>query len=74
MVNGTKIKEKDYVNTIINNINDSSNKELLSCLEILNKDFEETKTSVINLTQHLDTVELLYNKVFKEYKKRNNVP
>ena len=36
-----------------------------------NKDFELTKESVIKMTKHLDNLEISYNTILKEYKKRN---
>ena len=40
-------------------------------LEFINKDFELTKESVIKMTKHLDNLEISYNTILKEYKKRN---
>jgi exonuclease VII small subunit len=64
------MEERDKVNEILKNITDSTNKELIFCLEFFNNDFEQTKQSIIKLTSHLDKTELLYNKVLKEYEKR----
>ena len=64
--------ERDVINNILKNINESTNKELITCLDYLTEDFEQTKNSIIKLTKHLDSVELLYNKVLKEYQKRTN--
>jgi adenine-specific DNA glycosylase len=36
------------------------------------EDFVKTKNSIINLTLYLDNLEITYNKVLKEYQKRNN--
>ena len=64
------MEERNTINEILKNINDSTNKELKICLDFLNNDFEQTKNSIIKLTKHLDTTEILYNKVLKEYEKR----
>jgi hypothetical protein len=63
---------RELVNNVIKNIEESTNKELLYCLEFLGADFEQTKNSILKLTTHIDNVELLYNKILKEYQKRNN--
>jgi len=63
----------EIIRNVIKNLNESTNKELLISLEYLNNDFEQTKTSIINLTKHLDNTEIAYNKILEEYKKRNNV-
>jgi hypothetical protein len=64
------MEERNKINEILKNIGDSTNKELKFCLDFLNEDFEQTKTSIIKLTKHLDNTEILYNKVLKEYEKR----
>jgi hypothetical protein len=64
------MNEKDKINNIIQNLSDSTNKELEFCLEFLTKDFEQTKSSIIKLTKHLDAIEIVYNNILKEYKKR----
>jgi hypothetical protein len=62
----------EVVRSTIRNLNESTNKELLISLEYLNNDFEQTKSSIINLTKHLDNTEIVYNKILEEYKKRTN--
>lgn len=64
------MNEKDKINNIIQNLSDSTNKELEFCLEFFTKDFEQTKSSIIKLTKHLDAIEIVYNNILKEYKKR----
>jgi hypothetical protein len=62
----------EVVRNTIKSLNESTNKELLISLEYLNNDFEQTKSSIINLTKHLDNTEIVYNKILEEYKKRTN--
>ena len=56
---------------IINEHKTRSNKDLVLALEFIKKDFELTKESVIKMTKHLDNLEISYNTILKEYKKRN---
>jgi hypothetical protein len=58
--------------SIISDLESSSNKEVTSALDFLKTDFEETKSMIIDLTNHLDNIEALYNQVLLEYNKRNN--
>jgi hypothetical protein len=58
--------------SIISDLESSSNKEVTSALDFLKNDFEETKSMIIDLTNHLDNIEALYNQVLLEYNKRNN--
>jgi hypothetical protein len=63
--------EKDKLLDIINNIENSSNKDLFSAIELLNEEFENTKQLIIEMTKHLDTVEEYYNKINNEIEKRH---
>ncbi len=56
---------------VINDPSSSSNSELTLALDIINNDYETTKDTIIKLTYHLDSLEENYNKILKEYKKRN---
>ena len=48
----------------------STNKDLLETMDFLQNDFEETKKNIIKLTRHLDSSEIIYNKILNEYKSR----
>ena len=64
--------EIEKFKSIINDIENSPNKDLTSVMDFINEDFVKTKNSIINLTLYLDNLEITYNKVLKEYQKRNN--
>jgi hypothetical protein len=53
---------KDYEN--------KSNKDLFDAVNILYEEYEKTKELIIDLTRHLETVEILYNNVNDEVGKR----
>ena len=55
---------------ISNDVENKSNKDLFSSLEILSLEFEKTKTLIVDLTRHLESVELMYDKINKEIGKR----
>lgn len=46
------------------------NKDLEFGLQEISKDFEDTKSLIVKLTVHLDSLEKTYNDILKEYKKR----
>jgi hypothetical protein len=71
MIKSSKI-DIEKLNSIITEIKSSGNQELIQALDFLSEDFEETKQMIINLSQHLDNVENLYNKILNEYNLRNN--
>jgi hypothetical protein len=53
---------KDYQN--------KSNKDLFDAVNLLYEEYEKTKELIIDLTKHLETVEILYNNVNDEMGKR----
>ena len=57
---------------IIKNYKSSPNKDLIFVLEKLQEDFNQTKNAIIKLTHQLDKVEITYNLILTEYKKRTN--
>jgi predicted RND superfamily exporter protein len=63
--------EKDKLIDVINNIENTSNKDLFSAIDLLNEEFENTKQLLIDITKHLDTVEEYYNLINKEIEKRH---
>ena len=50
---------------------DKPNKDILNEMSSLKEEFDKTKSLVINLTHHLDSLEKAYNKLNEEMKKRN---
>ena len=67
------MKERDKINNIVNNLNDSSNNEIIYALDFLNVDFEQTKDAIVRMTKHLDTVEVVYDKLLKELENRTKI-
>lgn len=60
----------EKINEIILNYKDKPNKDLLSIMEILETEFEKTKSLIIDLTNHLDKTQENYNLINEEYIKR----
>lgn len=66
------IREKEKIEQIINDYKTSSNKDLIMVMSHLQEDFNETKDLIINLTHHLDNIEITYNNILKEFQNRTN--
>ena len=66
-------KDSDKVTRIIKDYKSSSNKDLVFAMDFIQKDFNFTKERIIELTNHLDKLETLYNKVLNEYQSRTKV-
>jgi predicted transcriptional regulator len=62
--------EKNRIIEIAQDVENKSNKDLFLVLEELSSEFENTKSLIIDLTRHLESVEDLYNKVNREIEKR----
>jgi hypothetical protein len=58
---------------IINDYKSRSNKDLIFVMDLIKEDFEQTKTTLIKLTEHLDKLETTYDVILKEYNNRTNV-
>lgn len=56
---------------VANDVESKSNNDLLLAASELYDEFENTKQLIIDLTRHLDSVEILYNRVNKEIEKRH---
>lgn len=63
--------DEERIKKIIVEYESRPNKDLVEAMDFLQNDFEDTKKTIIRLTRHLDGTEAVYNKLLKEYKKRN---
>lgn len=57
---------------IIKDYKSLPNKDLEYGLKQISEDFEETKSLLVKLTHHLDSLEKSYNDILEEYKSRNS--
>ena len=62
--------DKNKLIEIAKDSSNKSNKELYEALGVLHEEYEKTKTLIIDLTRHLDSIESLYNNVNSEIDKR----
>jgi hypothetical protein len=62
--------EKDKLIEIAKDPKNKSNKDLFLVVNELHEEFEKTKKLIVDLTRHLETVEILYNDVNNEIEKR----
>lgn len=68
-----KKEELDNIIKEQKNLRDLPNTVLVEFMDLLSKDFDATKNSIIQQTYYLDKVEELYNNVLKTYEGRKNV-
>lgn len=62
--------EKEKLIKIIESVEDIPNKDLAEAANELFEEFNKTKETIIDLTRHLDSIEVSYNKVNNELKNR----
>ena len=65
-----KQEQTEKVINIIKDYKSSSNKDLIFAMDFIQQDFKLTKDSLVNLTHHLDKLEITYNLILKEYENR----
>jgi hypothetical protein len=65
-----KQEQTEKVINIIQDYKSSSNKDLILVMDFIQQDFKLTKESLVNLTHHLDKLEITYNLILKEYENR----
>jgi hypothetical protein len=58
---------------IANDVQNKSNNDLMLVATELYDEFEKTKQLIIDLTRHMDGIEVLYNKVNKEIENRTKL-
>ena len=63
-------KDSEKVTNIIKDYKSVSNKDLMFAMNFIQEDFNFTKEKIIELTNHLDKLEVVYNKVLQEYQNR----
>lgn len=63
-------KDSEKVTNIIKDYKSVSNKDLMFAMDFIQEDFNFTKEKIIELTNHLDKLEIVYNKVLQEYQNR----
>lgn len=62
--------DKEKLQKILNTAENASNKDLIDAISLLEEEFEKTKSLIIDLTHHLDSIEHAHKEINAEYKKR----
>jgi hypothetical protein len=62
--------DKDKLLEVIKNVKDKSNKDLFESRDLLQDEFEKTKQLIIDLTRHMEAVEINYEIINTEIGKR----
>jgi len=62
----------EELTTIVKEVNDRPNSDLIKAMDFLREDFDQTKETIVQLTHHLDNIETMYDIIHKEFRNRNN--
>ena len=65
----TKLELETIVSQLPN-LKNLPNNVLINFMDLLTTDFEDTKKKLLELTNHLDSVEEYYNTIIKEFENR----
>ena len=66
----TKKETSEKALNIIKEYKTQSNKDLIFAMDIIQKDFNVTKETLLKLTHHIDKLESTYNLILKEFESR----
>ncbi len=68
------MNEQDFTKAkdIIANYKNKSNNDLTFAMDIIQKDFDFTKETLIKMSEHLDKLEKSYGVLLTEYQSRKN--
>lgn len=64
--------DKEKIIEVSGDVENKSNKDLFLVVNELYEEYDKTKELIITLTNHLENVEIVYNKVNDEIAKRLN--
>jgi NADH:ubiquinone oxidoreductase subunit E len=66
----TKKETSEKALNIIKEYKTQSNKDLIFAMDIIQKDFNVTKETLVKLTHHIDKLESTYDLILKEFELR----
>ena len=66
----TKKETSEKALNIIKEYKTQSNKDLIFAMDIIQKDFNVTKETLLKLTHHIDKLEVTYDLILKEFESR----
>lgn len=65
--------ERERLESILSDLKNKPNKDLLEAEEFLFGEFEKTKNLIVDLTRHIDTIEEFHIKVTNELIERKSL-
>ncbi len=65
--------EQKLIKSVISDFDNTPNKKITEVLDILRKDFDDSKKIIERVSEHMLITENVYNELLEKYKKRTNI-
>ena len=65
--------EQKLIKSVISDFENTPNKKITEVLDILRKDFDDSKKIIERVSEHMLITENVYNELLEKYKKRTNI-
>lgn len=64
--------EQKFIKEVISDFDNTPNKKVTEVLDILRRDFDESKQIIDRVSEHMKITEVVYNELLTKYKNRTN--
>ncbi len=66
-------QEQKLIKSVISDFDNTPNKKVTEVLDVLRRDFDESKKMIEKISEHMVITETVYNELLNKYKQRTNV-
>jgi len=64
--------EQKFIKRVISDFDNTPNKKITEVLDILRRDFDDSKKIIERVSEHMKITETVYNELLVKYKNRTN--
>ena len=66
-------QEQKLIKSVISDFDNTPNKKVTEVLDVLRRDFDESKKMIEKISEHMLITETAYNELLNKYKERTNI-
>lgn len=66
-------QEQKLIKCVISDFDNTPNKKVTEVLDVLRRDFDESKKMIEKISEHMLITETVYNELLNKYKERTNI-
>jgi hypothetical protein len=66
-------QEQKLIKSVISDFDNTPNKKVTEVLDVLRRDFDESKKMIEKISEHMLITETVYNELLNKYKERTNI-